>query len=382
MHHHDERYKVLFVDDEAQARKYFEKAYRNDLEVLTAASAGEADQALARQGDQIGVIVTDQRMPGESGVEFLARVRQRRPQIVRILTTAYSDIDSAIDAVNTGAVFRYVSKPWDIRELRGILIRAMEVHRLQRERDSLVEEKLGVLEHMLLMDRSRLFMVLAAALRGRIDNATHAISAFLDWLGGEPLGRADAQAAHETDLWTTAFDRTRHFLEHVDQLLTRLQPTQMTPLACAALLESAAGSVPLRVRTAPQALDALAPPRVDPHLAGQAVTALVDALATLHNADAVHVTAEAAPQVRDAPGLRLCFTVASPADPARRTIDAAAVEVNLLLAWLVTYHHRGRLAVTAGQATLELPLDPTQTSLAPLPWNWIERALASLEPAV
>ena len=380
MHHHDDRHKVLFVDDEAQARKYFEKAYRNDLDVLTAASAREADQALTHQGDEIGVIVSDQRMPGESGVEFLARVRQRRPQIVRILTTAYSDIDSAIDAVNTGAVFRYVSKPWDIHELRGILIRAMDVHRLQRERDTLVQEKLGVLEHMLLMDRSRLFMVLAAALRGRINNAPHAICAFLDWLGDEPIRRIDAHA-QETDLWATAFDRTRGVLQRVEELLTRLQPTRPAPLACTALIESAAGSVPLHVNADDEVLHSLAPLHVDAHLAGEALTALVNALAALHNAPQIHVQAQPV-QVHDVAGVRLCFTAASPRAQPQPGSDPADVEVNLLLAWLVALHHGGDLAINPNQATLELPLDPRQVKLPPLPCDWIERALTSFEPVI
>src|SRR6266550_2311348 len=101
------KYAVLYVDDEVQSLKYFEKAYSKEFRVLTAASVDDALELLRLDGDNIGVIITDQRM-------------------LRMLTTAYSDIDSAIEAVNSGAIYKYVVKPWVVRELRGTLLRAME----------------------------------------------------------------------------------------------------------------------------------------------------------------------------------------------------------------------------------------------------------------
>src|SRR5436190_22712507 len=121
-----QKYAVLYVDDEVQSLKYFEKAYSKEFRVLTAASVDDALDLLRLDGDHIGVIITDQRMPGRTGTDLLSQVRQTHPRIVRMLTTAYSDIDSAIEAVNSGAIYKYIVKPWVVRELRGTLLRAME----------------------------------------------------------------------------------------------------------------------------------------------------------------------------------------------------------------------------------------------------------------
>src|SRR5215831_9534890 len=76
--------------------------------------------------DEIGVLMTDQRMPGEKGTWLLEKARQLRPRVIRILATAYADMDAAIAAVNTGAIYKYVTKPWDPPQLENTLKRGLE----------------------------------------------------------------------------------------------------------------------------------------------------------------------------------------------------------------------------------------------------------------
>jgi two-component system probable response regulator PhcQ len=109
------KFAVLYVDDEEMSLKYFTRAFQNQFQILTAASANEGYRILEKQCDKIALIMTDQRMPGEQGVQFLGRARQLHPQAIRILTTAYSDVEVAIDAVNSGAIYKYISKPWKLR---------------------------------------------------------------------------------------------------------------------------------------------------------------------------------------------------------------------------------------------------------------------------
>ena len=85
--------------------------------VLSARGAEEAFEILACTPD-LGVVVSDQRMPGMAGTEFLARVKELYPAVVRIVLTGYADVDSATDAVNRGAVYKFLAKPWDSRALR------------------------------------------------------------------------------------------------------------------------------------------------------------------------------------------------------------------------------------------------------------------------
>ena len=128
---------ILYVDDELQAGKYFRKGLEKDFTILTAGNVDEAMAILEKQNDAIGVVITDQRMPGKLGVELLAQVRQKYPAIVRILITAYSDLDNAVAAVNAGAVYKYVTKPADLAVLRQILTEALALHRQTIERDAL-----------------------------------------------------------------------------------------------------------------------------------------------------------------------------------------------------------------------------------------------------
>lgn len=119
---------VLLVDDEAAALKYFSKSFGDRFSVYSALSAEEALQILETHRDKIGVVVTDQRMPESSGVDLLRIVRDRFPLTTRILTTAYTDLDLLIEAINTGAVYSFVAKPWDLNQLEQTLYGAMEHH--------------------------------------------------------------------------------------------------------------------------------------------------------------------------------------------------------------------------------------------------------------
>ncbi|WP_322102412.1 response regulator [Paraburkholderia sp. J41] len=157
---------IIFVDDEATAVKYFQRAIGSLAPVLTASSVEEGKALLDAHGDTVGVLVSDQRMPGEFGNELLRYASERYPHVVRILTTAYSEIDQTVAAVNLGHIHRYIKKPWDITALRMELKQALELADLRKERDQLLREKLGVLQKQMLATRIGLVRTLAAALIG------------------------------------------------------------------------------------------------------------------------------------------------------------------------------------------------------------------------
>ena len=92
----------------------FDKTFR----IFTATNAQDGFRLLEEHPDEIGLLITDQRMPGEKGVQLLERARQLRPRMIRLLATAYSDLDAAIAAVNAGAIYKYITKPWDDDMLR------------------------------------------------------------------------------------------------------------------------------------------------------------------------------------------------------------------------------------------------------------------------
>jgi two-component system, probable response regulator PhcQ len=159
--------KILFVDDEPMALKYFERLVSPLAPVITAASVEQGKAILRERGGEIAVLVSDQRMPGAHGNELLSFAREYHPRIVRMLTTAYSELGEAIEAINSGEIYRYITKPWDMGSLHADLRNALELAELRNERDHLVREKLLVQQQQLLGSRlASLSMLGAGAVRG------------------------------------------------------------------------------------------------------------------------------------------------------------------------------------------------------------------------
>jgi DNA-binding NtrC family response regulator len=132
------QFPVVVVDDEPDILRAFRFNYADEFDLHTA-DGGAAGLALLEAHDA-AVVVADQRMPAMSGLEFLVRSREVRPDASRIILTGYADIDVVVEAVNRCRIYRYVTKPWDNEELRLTLRRAIEAFHLGRENARLVEE--------------------------------------------------------------------------------------------------------------------------------------------------------------------------------------------------------------------------------------------------
>jgi two-component system NtrC family sensor kinase len=123
--------KILFVDDDEANLIVFEAACGEEFSVLLASSAESALECMQRE--EVGVIIADQRMPGTTGIELLERIRDEYPDTVRMLITAYSDIQAAIGAINRGRVRRYLRKPWEPGELKAELADALDIYNMSRK---------------------------------------------------------------------------------------------------------------------------------------------------------------------------------------------------------------------------------------------------------
>ena len=126
---------VLYVDDEINNLNSFKAAFRRDFSIYTASSAAEGRRVL--DGNEIGVIITDQRMPVTTGIEFLESVLHTNPDTIRILLTGFSDSNAVIDAINRGQVYKYLVKPWQNDELRIHIQNAIEIYNLRKENKEL-----------------------------------------------------------------------------------------------------------------------------------------------------------------------------------------------------------------------------------------------------
>ncbi len=129
---------LLIIDDEADIVKALRRQFRPYYNIYMATSAAEGYQIMTEVA--IHVIISDQRMPGMSGVEFFDRVKHEFPDAIRLLLTGYADIQSVIAAINDGNVFRYIAKPWDPAELDSIVREAFNKHDLILENRDLLQQ--------------------------------------------------------------------------------------------------------------------------------------------------------------------------------------------------------------------------------------------------
>ena len=207
-------YPILFVDDEKLACEVFKAQFSDQFTIHTAISGMEALEVADHH--DIAVLLSDQRMPEMTGNRLLARIRDIRPETIRMIITAYADIEAAIEAINTGEVYRYISKPYDETELRTILQQAIERYFLVRERERLTAEKLESMRKIARANRLSAVGTLAAGVAHEINNPLVAISTFLQMV---PEKRKTTDREFWEELYQIAVREVNRIKDLVHELL-------------------------------------------------------------------------------------------------------------------------------------------------------------------
>lgn len=386
------RFAILYVDDEEKSLKYFTRAFQDQFRVFTASNAQDGFALLNQHKDEIGILMTDQRMPGEKGVQLLERARQLRPRIIRILATAYSDIDAAIDAVNSGAIYKYVHKPWEIPPLEMTLRRALEFFMVQRERDQLVREKLSVLHNLMITDRVVSLGLLAAGLGHHIRNSLVAIRTFLD-LAPEKLQeeKVDIDELRNPNFWRDFYGHVQKQLQRITELLSDLglaTAEKTISFDDAVDLQQFVAEMLPRVRTRTEEKTISIENRIPAGLPRMQIDRqkmtrffellLKDEVLNLPDGGKVEITAtndtEDGAQVMkitihdNGPGLA-AESVRSVFDPFFVRVDnPQEFGLNLMACFFIIYHHGGKIDVQSqpGEGTtfiVTMPLNPSERSL-------------------
>jgi len=402
------RFAVLYVDDEEMSLKYFTRAFQDQFRIFTAANAQDGLKLLEEHKDKIGVLMTDQRMPGEKGIWLLEKARQLRPRIIRILATAYSDMEVAIAAVNTGAIYKYVTKPWDVPQLENTLMRGLEFFMVQRERDQLLKEKMSVLHNMMIADRIVSLGLLAAGLSHHIRNSLVAVKTFLDLAPAKmEEEKVNLEGLRNPDFWKEYYQNVQGQIEKINDLLKDLWTASERPtfefgsrvhlheVAAAAITslkdEFAAKNIAVENRI-PASLPALS---VDqPKFSRLFDLLLKDELVSLPGGNRVTLSARlldaAKPDQQevlvelsdDGPGLpkealQLVF------DPfVLRSDSPTEYGIHLMGCYFIVHHHGGWIdAVSeAGRGTtfrLRLPLDPSRAPPPQTEASFLQKVLLS-----
>ena len=134
----NEKINILYVDDENNNLISFKAVFRIKYQVFTAISGVEALKIL--ESKPVQIIITDQRMPGITGIEFLESILPVYPDTIRILLTGFSDINAVMDAINRGQVYKYLVKPWQNDELKMYIENALEIYNLRKENKDLARK--------------------------------------------------------------------------------------------------------------------------------------------------------------------------------------------------------------------------------------------------
>lgn len=145
---------VLYIDDEPNNITSFRAAFRRVFNVFTAESAEEGKKIV--ETENIHVILSDQRMPKTTGIEFFQSILESHPEPIRILITGYTDINAVIDAINVGQVYKYLSKPWNDEEVKNTVIKSFEVFDLRRKNRELTQKLLEANEKLEFLARQNL----------------------------------------------------------------------------------------------------------------------------------------------------------------------------------------------------------------------------------
>ena len=133
-----DKIKVLYVDDEENNLISFKATFRLKFHVMTALSGDEALQILETK--DVDIIITDQRMPNMTGIEFLEKVLVKYPEPMRLLLTGYADMNAVIEAVNKGKIYYYLSKPWNEAEIQKTIEKAYEIYLENKHQKDLTEQ--------------------------------------------------------------------------------------------------------------------------------------------------------------------------------------------------------------------------------------------------
>lgn len=137
--------KLLVVDDESDNLDLLYRTFRREFKVFKADSGMNALKLLAQEGE-MAIIISDQRMPGMNGTEFLSKTAEEFPDTIRILLTGYTDVEDLVEAINAGKVFKYITKPWNPDKLKMVVAQASDTYRVLKQRTDELHRALRLIQ--------------------------------------------------------------------------------------------------------------------------------------------------------------------------------------------------------------------------------------------
>lgn len=212
---------ILYVDDEEKALKYFTESFEDIAPIFTAKSAAEGLEVFRKHQGEIGIVLSDKKMPGMSGIEFLEKIRKIDDQPLRILVTAYSDLNMAVEYLNEGLLYSYLTKPWNPEDLETRLRKTLDRFWITRERDKLLRERAVAFQEMLMAEKAASIGNLSDVLNHHMRNALTVVQAFFDMI---PMQLQEELNGKPRDhfFWSDYYDKVEEQIGRMISILSNL----------------------------------------------------------------------------------------------------------------------------------------------------------------
>ncbi len=255
-----DKLKILFVEDDPQSTELFIDCFDEEYQIICAESGNEAIKVFSRESD-IAMVLSDQNMPGMTGVELLSMIYAQHPEIIRIIITGYLDVANIIDAINKGHIYQFITKPWDIIQMRMILSQAARTWNLTIE-NRILQGQILSQNHQLVEANEKLVTseknlrnLSTALLSAREDEQKHVAMELHDELGQSlaalkmqfsimenELGKEDCSIA-KVKTWIGKFrEDVNDIIENVRRLSKKLSPVIIDDLGLDAGIENLVSS--------------------------------------------------------------------------------------------------------------------------------------------
>ncbi len=213
---------ILYVDDEEKSLKYFREIFEDIATIYTAPDGASGLEVFREKGNEIGLILSDQRMPGISGIEFLKQAREINDKPLRVLVTAFADLQTAVSAMNEDLLYGYHTKPWDPEELEQKIKQALQHFVVARDRDRLLQEKAQAFQQLMVAEKAATLGTVSNGLNHHMRNSLTVIQGFFDMIPGqlsEELAGADPK---DSFFWNDYYRNASNQLQRLVDILAKL----------------------------------------------------------------------------------------------------------------------------------------------------------------
>lgn len=212
---------ILYVDADIKNCNYFKRLFEDDFKIYATEDTAKALEIFRKHSDEIGVVMADQRLPNMTGVAFLEKVADLKSSCVCILSTAYADLETAVEAARKGEIYQYVTQPWEVHALEVCLARAVEHYELQKHRDVLLKQKFANVEMLASSDRVLSIATVAVFRNENLHYVGEALKALVKLAEVGSEGRSEIVAIDPSLSWRDLYLKHLNFIRAVRVGLTR-----------------------------------------------------------------------------------------------------------------------------------------------------------------